>query len=275
MPSVPRAAPWLLAIGVAVGCHDVPGPPQFRYGLIAADARDGGSEGIVVSPVGAFYRLHTIALPDYSRDTCHLRDFVTVGVAGPDEVISGRFPQPKFPALLDAGDLLLTAVSGRQDTLLIRPAGPIFEYRRSLPFAFTPGDTLTVTVPGADPGFPATELRVKTAESFRFTTQPLPVADGESIPLTWDAPDEPGAQMLVSLRFNSTPELPFPNAQIVCSFADTGAAEIPADLAWYYSQPWVNRRSFQVVRMRMADQVLDVRTRIQLISTYAQPLSVP
>src|SRR6185436_17645695 len=68
------------------------------------------------------------------------------------------------------------------------------------PVVYTPGDSIVVTIPGATGGYPASDIRGKTAEP--FTNDPVvPPAGTETIQFRWSAATDLNSAMIISLRY--------------------------------------------------------------------------
>jgi hypothetical protein len=259
------AAVALAALGIigATGCIDGLKPARERTGYISLTVyRDSaGNQGM--RPVAAFYKADGLTFPGFTTDTCYYAYF------NPNPPLVGGLQT------LEAGEFLITNVSGRTDTLDLNSSFGLLLYElRDFPFIpFNTGDTLDLTIPGMLGGFPAAQMSVKTAEAFTFTF-PDTASRNIAMPLTWTAPPAPGARMYISLRYGSSNVATVPDEQYFCDVADDGSHTIPALAADVFRNSPYEARSIFLSRARSSTLVIDDITRAYLLSTYDQPLSV-
>lgn len=244
------------------GCVETLQPSRERTGFISASTVSVGAGPIyALNFTGAFYRYDDLGTGIEPPETCQAYNYST-----------DPTPLASLPTM-SAGPALYTLVSGRADTLFTSDALGFTTYEltsvNSVPH--TPGDTLTVEIPGALDGFPATTLRVRTAEP--FTHDPVGTAASESpLPLTWTAAPAPGSLMLFYLRFNASGTSDLPDTEIHCAFTDDGSAQIipPYSTAW--SNASAVSRSVVAQRVRQTRVEIDSKTRVTLLSFFDVPL---
>lgn len=252
--------PALLAILVFVTACLEPLPvPTGRYGAVTAStfSRTGG---YAMRPQAAFYGSTDLSYAPFPNDTCF-----TAAYADSTAISGGlRF--------LNAGDFIQMSVSGRVDTLLplLNTNLRVYQFPASTGIPFTPGDTLTVVVPGAT--FPASGITVRTAEAFTHDSVIVPAVDA-SLPIAWTAAVASGTTMTFSLRYNNGFITTGYNEQLFCSFIDDGAATIPAALLTGWRNALNDERTTRAVRIRSREITVDARTRLVVISSFAQPLT--
>ena len=244
-----------------VGCIEPLKPSRERTGFISATTvalGAGPSYGLTF--VGAFYRWDDLELQFQALESC-----------------AGFFYSPTPPPLatfptLDAGARLITQVSGRQDTLFKSTELAIETYHltsvNSVPH--TPGDTLTLTIPGTVTGFPPQTVRVRTSEP--FVLGPVnPSAPGDPITLTWTPAPAPGSTMLVSLRYNSVGTTDVPDTELRCAFADDGSGTVIPSFAGAWSAAAAASRSVIAQRVRYTRVEMDALTKVILLSFFDWP----
>ena len=206
-----------LAIFGATGCIEGIKPPRERTGFVSLTVYRDASANTGMRPVGAFYKADGLTFPTFSVDTCYHTPY------NPNPPLVGGLQT------LEAGEFLLTQVSGRTDTLDLNSSFGLLLYElRDFPFIpFNTGDTLTLTIPGALGGFPAAQLKVRTAEA--FTVNAIDTASrGIDMPLSWTPPPAAGARMYISLRYATVNVATVPDRQYFCDIADDGSFTIPA-----------------------------------------------
>ena len=258
-----RFASLVAVLVLTTACIDSIDVPNGRFGTIAAAALDNGGGGYVMDPEAAFYGETDLGYTPFPNDTCIVLAYSNVTTVNSSLVT------------LNAGDRLFTSVSGRVDTLVPIPGINIRVYTpvRTNGIPFIPGDTLSITVPGTASGFPASAISVRTAEPFTHSAIGIP---GENQPLTvtWTPAPAPGSQMTFSLRYANATSTAGLNEQVFCSFNDDGAAVIGADYLNGWRTALNDQRSTRAVRIRSREVLVDTRTKLSVISSFAQPLPV-
>ncbi len=248
----------LAATLLVVGCKstlDVQGN-QTTWGFIQTAARAQAGGTYVTSPNGQFFVGNLSSIPD-SRvrpDTC-IELLVT--------------PQnPLQVTFLDAGSAITTQFGTRTDTLPRVSSSSGTLYEKSTPISFRPGDSLIVRIPGANGGFPASEIRAKTAEAFTLDSlivRPSPAA----VQLRWTPATDGNSSLVAEFRYSSTGSTNF-NQLIRCAFVDDGADSV----AFRVMQPWVgqnaNARNATYTRLR-TNLVQIVGGWLEVISTFPVP----
>lgn len=238
------------------------GPAKERTGFISATAYDGGGGGYAMRFLGAFYKYDGLVTGIPAAETCQGAPYRA------ENTTVATLPT------VSAGQYLYTEVGGRRDTLFQSSGLGLLAYQlltvNAVPF--TPGDTLTVEVPGETGGFPGTTLKVRTAEA--FTLSPVGTGtDGQPLTVTWTPAPQPGSLMTISLRLNGSGTSTTPDAQIYCVFNDDGSGDISAALAgvWRAAEP--ESRSVKATRIRQTEVVFDANTKVTLLSYFDQPLA--
>lgn len=260
-PAMRLRLPLLLATAaLSSACLEPLPTPDGRFGTITATAIGSGGT-YVMKPEAAFYDKTDLSFSTFPNDTCVIAAYVPTGT------LSGGL------RTLNAGEFLFTAVSGRVDTLAPTPGLGIRVYTalRASGIPYLPGDTLSLTVPGAAGGFPASAARVKTSEAFTHDAIGVP-GEAESLNLTWTAASSGGSRMTFSLRYANPFALGQENEQLFCSFVDDGSAVVAPDFLNGWRTSVGNIRSTRVARIRWTEVVIDDRTRLSLVSTFARPL---
>jgi hypothetical protein len=238
------------------------GPAKERTGFISATTYDGGGGNYALRFLGAFYKYDGLSTGIPAAETCQ------GGPYTPQNTSVASLPT------LSAGQYLFTDIGGREDTLFQTLGLGITAYQlltvNAVPF--TPGDTLTIDVPGETGGFPGTVLKVKTAEA--FTHDPIGTGTvGQPLGISWTPATSPGSLMTFSLRLNTTGTADQPNAQIYCVFNDDGSGEIGAALAEVWRAALPESRSVQASRIRQTEVVFDRNTKVTLLSYFDRPLA--
>ncbi len=256
-----RVLALVLLVPLAAACLDPIEAPNGRFGSVTLNTYDGGPGVYVMRPEAGFYGQTDLRYDAYEGDTCLLASY--------SDSILGVLPRT-----LDAGEFLVSSIGGRTDTMTYVPTASNFTLYRSTAtggFAFTPGDTFSIVIPGTPSGFPASAGRVRTAEPFTHSAIGVPV-DNDPIQVTWTPAPAPGSYMTFSLRYANSFSTGNLNEQVYCSFVDDGAGTIPANRLAGWVNSINNARSVQARRIRATILQVDGRTQLGIISYFGQPL---
>lgn len=221
----------------------------FAYVVLPTQLNSTG-DGYVLRPSALFFRTSQLNLLQSADapDQCADRAYVPRSTAVTDTLPSVTY--------LNAGTKLSLAVGGVTTPLPLHVDdfgksyyGPV----NNGSVAFTPGDVVTLTVPGStgtNP-FPSLTLSQTTVVPFTFDAVPSTPNDVTGgLQLTWTAPPAPStgvalSGMLVSLRYASTGS-GTPDREVFCSLKDDGSFLIDKDIAsgWFRSQAVTHESSF-------------------------------
>lgn len=254
-------SPLLVALALsASACIEPLETATGRFGAITAAAFEAGA-AYTMRPEAAFYGQTDLSYTPFANDTCLVAQFFPNS-----STINGSL------RFLDAGERLLTSIGGRVDTLVPVPgiALRIYQSPNAAGIPYTPGDTLTLTIPGAE--FPASAISVRTAETFTHGAIGVPAAD-QPLALTWTAAPSGGSNMTFSLRYANSFSTTGLNEQVFCSFIDDGAATVPASVLGGWVNALNNQRQTKATRIRAREVIVDARTRVSLLSTFSQPIN--
>lgn len=257
--------PILSLLALVVGltaCVEQIERPNGRVGSISATAFSDGGVGTQLNLEAAFFGETDLNFATPTNDTCFVAQY------DPTNTINTGF------LYLNAGDFLTVRTGSRVDSMrpIIGIPVRVYESSRSNGIVYTPGDTVSVDIPGTA-AFPAASISSRTAEAFTHTPIPVP-AEGEDIIASWTTTPTAGSTMTYALRYANTFSSGPQNEQLVCSFVDDGSATIPAAFLTNWRSAQAGSRSTNVVRVRSRELQLDSRTKLLLISTYSQPLTV-
>ncbi len=245
----------------STACIDTLQQSNGRFGTVTAGAFGNGVGSYVMRPEAAFYDKTDLSYTPASGDTCVIANY------NPVQTINTGL------VTLNAGEFLLTSIGGRVDTMAAIAGSSLRVYSaiRPLGIPYTPGDSLTITIPGAPGGFPASSITIRTAEAFTHGTIGIPV-ENVALPLTWTPAPSAGSQMTFSLRYSNSVSGGALNEQIFCSFTDDGAASINANYLGGWITALNGNRATRALRVRSREVTVDARTRLSIISSYGQPL---
>lgn len=255
----------LAAVGLVAAC-DTTGsfsPSQQRWGFIYLTALKTGAGEDRIAPNAQFFRGSVTSVPDarLRTDSCFFVGDYTPATG----TITGV-------TYLDAG-ANITATIGGTATQVPRTSAsgvPTYGLATGTTVSYRPGDSAVVTIPGAVGGFPASEIRGRTAEPF---TVGAIAPSAQTIPLTWTAATDNNSALLVSLRYTPTGA----NArtqEIRCAFTDDGVDSIPVRQHQAWSASTNVNRAVVVTRLRTSILLVDGGA-MELISTYQVPTPAP
>lgn len=228
----------------------------MTWGFIQTSALSATGGTYLTSPSGQFFRGSLTSIPDAS--------------VKPDSCIElqATTQQPLPVTFLDAGTSITTQFGSRTDTIPRVSSTSRTTYEVSAPLSYRPGDSLIVRIPGAAGGFPAAEIRAKTAEPFTLDSlsiRPSPAATQ----LRWTPSTDANSALLVEFRYSSTGGTTF-NQLIRCAFVDDGADSVRFSVL----QPWIGAnitsRNATYTRLRTSINSI-VGGFLEVISTFAVP----
>lgn len=244
------------ALSACESTLDVPNN-ALTWGFIQTGALATATAGTyVTSPNGQFFRGTLTSVPDsrVKPDTCVE---LLISQQGPLQV-----------TFLDAGPSITAQLGTRVDTIPRVSSSSRTAYELAAPKSYQPGDSIVVRVPGAAGGFPAAEIRSKTAEAFTLDSlliRPAPAATQ----LRWTPATDNNSSMIAEFRYASTGGTNF-NQLIRCAFVDDGADSVRFSVI----QPWAGAnagsRSLTVTRLR-TNIIPIVDGFMEVISTFAIP----
>ncbi len=234
----------------------VPGN-QMTWGFFQTSALAAAGGAYSTLPSGQFFKGTLTSIPDarVRPDTCI-------------ELANTTNQQPLAVTFLDAGVSITAQFGSRTDTIPRVSSASRTAYEASAPKAFQPGDSLIVKIPGAAGGFPAAEIRAKTAERLTIDSlsiKPQPAA----AQLRWIPSSDPNSALLVEFRYSSIGGTTF-NQLIRCAFIDDGADSV----LYRVLQPWVgaNTASRNVTYTRLRTSIVQiVGGFLEVISTFQVP----
>lgn len=252
----------MLLLGGCLNTTDNRGP-ELNYGFVFLETTSDDGQ-IVTNPNAVFYRTNQLQLPSTNgtQDIC-------VEVPFRDDQVGGTLP----PAL-SAGATVQVAVSGETATLTpsTTTEGTRYVVSGGTALPFTPGDSATVTIPGAEDGFPSWTLKAKTAEAFTPQAVPHPT-EAVALQLRWaPAASSTGSRMLVSLRYPS--EAGDEMLQLYCELNDDGTHDVDPLLSRGWREAVDAETDVVWARWRITGQA-KTGAALLVISTYQVPLDAP
>lgn len=231
-----------LASLALAACLDPSPLPEANYGVIALSTVVSASD-TALAPEAIFYRtsLRSVPTSRLSTDLCG--------------VFAYPNPPQALPRFLDAGDRITVSTAALTKFLLpvIDADGESYVLEPTDRFPFHPGETVTITVPGAPGGFANGTISIFTARGLSFgpiASDPPPT---EGLALTWSpaAPAGDDSTMIrLSLQYGVGQAEP--NEQIFCVLVDDGAAEIPSLYLEEYRTATRGSRQYEAARWRIA-----------------------
>ena len=238
--------PAVLASIVLAACIETEPLPETSYGVIGLNAVVTSTDTLL-SPEALFYRSSQLLIPTSSinQDACTIAQYPTQGGEG------------SLPRFLDAGDSVAVSTAA-----LTRFLFPTIEDNRELyalpvdeSMRFTPGEEVTITVPGAPGGFANGTISVFTAHAFTLDTVSSQPPEDSTLKLRWTPAGDDSTKMLVQLRYGV--DEAEPNQQIFCELLDDGEAEVPAQLVTNWRNAELGSREVDAARWRVAAKLVN------------------
>ena len=231
-------------------------------GIVSMNARTKGA-GYTTYPVLNFYSARTaVFTAAQSRTDSCVKTVYTPNSTDPNVGVTQ----------IGAGVAVAVNLSGRADTLRkLSATNQTYTLSAVAGMSFTPGDSITLVIPGDVTGYPRTTFTGRTAEPYTFGAVTAP-AVGAALPLTWSAANDLSSAMLVMLRYSASNNSTL-DTQIFCDFADDGTASIPAGLV----APWAASMTRTVFTQRLRTLVAQpsgTSVFFNLISTFDLPTPV-
>lgn len=265
--TVPRALVALVAAATLVtACDTTVGfsPSQQKWGFINVTALRSNTGEYRVAPSASFFRGSITSVPDarIRTDSCF-----AVGDYTPPT--SSNFTGVTF---LDAGESIAAKIGATTTPLpRVSSTGSLtYSLGSGTTIPYTPGDSVVITVPGVAGGFPASEVRGRSAEP--FTIDPI-TPSTTSIPLKWTAATDANSALIISLQY--TPAGTSAKTQeIRCAYTDDGVDSIPLRQHQAWSATTNVNRAVVITRLRTSI-VAVTDGAMELISTFVVPTPTP
>ncbi len=253
-----RALSFVGSTLVLAACESTLNVPsnEMTWGFIQTSALSVTGGTYSTSPNGQFFRGTLNSIPDarVKPDSCLELENTT--------------QQPLAVTFLDAGASITTQFGPRTDTVPRVSTASRTTYEVSAPKSFVPGDSLIVKIPGAAGGFPAAEIRAKTAEP--LTIDSLTVRPQAAALLRWQPSTDPNSALLVEFRYSTSGSTTTFNRLIRCAFVDDGADSV----LFRVLQPWtgagLQSRNVTYTRLRTTINQI-VGGFLEVISTFQVP----
>jgi len=248
----------VLLAAAAGACLSSTAPKSSPYGYLTVVAQKAGT-GYVASTIGSFFDASGLGAPSVITpwDSCRAQNYAPASNVGFGEV---------FPSV-SAGAFIQVRLGARTDSIFPVVVGTETQYRaRTNGIPYTPGDSVSIVVPGTASDYPAVSLRAKTAEAVVMQDFGVPAA-GSNIDLQWTAAQDQNATLVVALRFAIASDAL--NAQVYCQFKDDGTGTVPAR----YASEWAaaTNRTWVVTRVRSTVMSVPKGGYFNFISTFDLP----
>ncbi len=231
------------------------------WGFVTIAATKSNTGEYRTTPLGQFFKGALSSVPNAQVvfDSC----VPGLSYADAGEIVGGV-------NFLDAGPQLELRIGAKSETLPRVTGATSTTYQKGVaaPVVYTPGDSIVVTIPGADGGYPASEIRGKTAEA--FTHDPVtPPAGTETIQFRWTPAHDLNSAMIISMRYAGPTDNNVLRQQILCAFTDDGADSVPFRNHRGWSDSTVKRREIVFTRLRTSikaqnEGVLEIISRFQM-----------
>ncbi|MBC7894828.1 MAG: hypothetical protein H7066_05415 [Cytophagaceae bacterium] len=255
------------ATGFVASCDTTVGfsPNELLWGFVTVAAQKNGVGATRTSPTAVFFRGEVSSLPSATvkPDSC----FPAQNYVPPTNTFTGV-------TYLDAGTNVSLTLGGVANDLPRVSASGVTTYKlatgTTLPYQ--PGDSIVVRVPGANGGYPTTEVRAKTAEA--FTLQPVTPPTSGFMHLRWTPATDGNSAILFSLQYAPAGGTGAISREITCAFVDDGADSISATEYEAWAASTNLKREVVANRLRTVLQNIS-GGGFQFISTYTVPTPTP
>lgn len=255
---------FVVSVGLVAACDTTAGfrPDEVFWGFVTLRGLE-VSNAQRLEPTALFFRGSVSQLPSSALkpDSC----FGTQTFVPPEN----SFTNVTF---LDAGASLGVQL-GTQLSQLPRTTDSNGKTVYALPtpgtYAYTPGDSFIVSVPGASGGFPQAGIRARTAEA--FVLDPVTINLTAPLQLRWNAATDTNSAMILSLRWTPAGGGANFTQEIRCAYRDDGRDSILVGQFTAWADPTHERRQIHATRLRTAAVPNPQGGALQVISTYEYP----
>lgn len=257
----PLAAALVLTVLSTAACNDLLETNGADSGVINVPTYSNTPGQYLINPLGVFYEDASLTFPQPTTGSCGELPFDPTQTG----VLLGGYPT------MNVGPFLTLARPGVEDTLYRELDSGFHLYRAGGigGFLHTPGDTITVEVPG-DAKFPAATIRVRSAEAFELGAVGVPEIN-ESLTINWTAAPAPGSVLRVSLRYAGETSIGALDRQLVCIFDDDGEGTIDGSFLNGWVTATGGQRQVVATRIRSANVEVSDKARLTMISTFEVP----
>ncbi|HJU89613.1 MAG TPA: hypothetical protein VJ672_09480 [Gemmatimonadaceae bacterium] len=214
--AVLAASSALAALGACNLSTDLD-PDDIDVGIAVVEMADNGGGNFVAHPEVQFARNAFFSVENSAArgDACGGPQAIPTGGGGAGTI-----------EFLDAGPTL-SWQQGANNTQLVKLVnGTVITYTAPSPagIAATPGALVTLTVPGADPGFPAMAVTARLAEPLTGIgpINPNPAA-GQGLALSWTPTTTANDSAKVEFRIQYSTSGTTPTDEVICRLDDDGA----------------------------------------------------
>jgi hypothetical protein len=249
----------LFVLVVACDTSASVGPNQRLWGFVTLAALKTGAGEHRVSPSGSFFlgSLGSIPNATIKPDSCYApRTYIA-----PTNLITGV-------TYLDAGASIAAISGGRTEQIprTTLSGQTIYSLASGTTVPYQPGDSVVIQIPGATGGFPAAELRGKSAEPLTLL-QPIEATPAKPLQLRWNPATDNNSAFVLSLQYTPSSGT---RQEILCAFVDDGVDSIPLT----QHQAWTAATTGNPVAIasRLRTVIVAAGTGVlELISTYSVP----
>lgn len=240
-------------------------PEERLWGFVNANATKTSAGDLRVAPTGVFFRGVVSQLPNaaFRPDSC---DPARAYTPSTNTLTGVRY--------LDAGESVGLTLGGSSSTIprISNSGVTTYQLAAGSTLGYRPGDSVVFRVPGATGGYPAVELRGKTAEA--LTVQPLTPPTTGYMQFRWGAASDTNSAIFLQLLWAPAGGSGALSREIRCAFRDDGVDSI--SLGQYQEWATATNVKREVVVTRLRTILKEVSGgAIHFISTFQVPTPTP
>ena len=236
-------------------------PDELLWGFVTVAAQKTTAGDLRTAPSAVFFRgaVTTVPSAGVRPDSCFpAQDYVP--------------PTNNFTGVtyLDAGASLGLTLGTNTTELARSSSGGVTTYglASGTTIPYRPGDSIVVRVPGANGGYPTTEVRAKTADA--FTMQTVTPQNVGYLQLRWTPAPDTNSAIVLQLQFAPAGGSGAITREIRCAFRDDGVDSVA--LTQYQLWGVATNLKREVVATRLRTLLRNVNGgAMQFISTYQIP----
>lgn len=251
----------VIAVGAATltGCLrtlESTGTLQKFGAIVLRGSKDAASGELRATGSAIFFQAYSAAVPSSSNqtNTCQIAAVDTLNRVSTGQLQAGN----ALPLTIGSGTNVRTATFD-YEPLVQRYDVPGY-------LVYQAGDSISVSVPGRSPGFPAGQIKLRMSEPLTIDDVTIPAA-GNPLQVRWNASSDPTTAVFLSLRYANPASSLYANEQILCSLSDDGNEELPASALTAFLASPTALRALSITRWRTATMNPEANSLLHIVSS--------